>query len=47
MASRIDGRVLRDGDEIIVGRYRLSFLRVGAEASMTAEPGSGSVPFAG
>ena len=27
--ARIDGRLLQDGDEIIVGRYRLSFLRVG------------------
>jgi pSer/pThr/pTyr-binding forkhead associated (FHA) protein len=40
--SRIDGRVLKDGDEIIVGRYRLSFLQVGAEAA--AKPGAGSGP---
>jgi pSer/pThr/pTyr-binding forkhead associated (FHA) protein len=26
--ARVEGKVLRDGDEIIVGRYRLSFLRV-------------------
>jgi DNA-directed RNA polymerase subunit RPC12/RpoP len=26
--ARVDGRVLQDGDEIIVGRYRLSFLSV-------------------
>ena len=26
--ERIDGRLLRDGDEIIVGRYRLSFVAV-------------------
>jgi pSer/pThr/pTyr-binding forkhead associated (FHA) protein len=24
--ERIEGRLLRDGDEIIVGRYRLSYL---------------------
>ena len=41
--ERIDGRVLRDGDEIIVGRYRLSFLRIGAESSLTTAPGSGPV----
>jgi predicted nucleic acid-binding Zn-ribbon protein len=38
--SRIDGRPLNDGDEIIVGRYRLGFVRVGAEeplATGTAE----------
>jgi pSer/pThr/pTyr-binding forkhead associated (FHA) protein len=35
--QRIDGHVLVDGDEIIVGRYRLSFLSVAAEA--TAAPG--------
>jgi DNA-directed RNA polymerase subunit RPC12/RpoP len=29
--ARIDGKALRDGDEIIVGRYRLSFLSVPAE----------------
>jgi len=28
--SRVDGKVLQDGDEIIVGRYRLAFLRVPA-----------------
>jgi hypothetical protein len=26
--ARVDGRVLEDGDEIIVGRYRLSFLSI-------------------
>jgi hypothetical protein len=42
--SRIDGRALEDGDEIIVGRYRLSFLRVSAEALATAggDVGAGS-----
>jgi predicted nucleic acid-binding Zn-ribbon protein len=28
--ERIDGQLLKDGDEIIVGRYRLSFLLVGS-----------------
>jgi pSer/pThr/pTyr-binding forkhead associated (FHA) protein len=42
--DRIDGRLLRDGDEIIVGRYRLSFLHVGAESSVSSPSGSGSVP---
>ena len=41
--ERIDGRVLQDGDEIIVGRYRLSFLRVGSESSLSSAAGSGSV----
>jgi pSer/pThr/pTyr-binding forkhead associated (FHA) protein len=40
--SRIDGRALQDGDEIIVGRYRLSFLRIAAKAS--AEPGAPTNP---
>jgi len=30
--ARVDGRALRDGDEIIVGRYRLYFLSVHPEA---------------
>jgi predicted nucleic acid-binding Zn-ribbon protein len=40
--ARIDGRALQDGDEIIVGRYRLSFLRVTADSSEArgAEAGS-------
>jgi pSer/pThr/pTyr-binding forkhead associated (FHA) protein len=29
--ERIEGKVLEDGDEIIVGRYRLSFLVVAPE----------------
>ncbi len=29
--ARIEGKTLRDGDEILVGRYRLSFLEVAAE----------------
>ena len=42
--QRIDGRLLHDGDEIIIGRYRLSFLHVGAESSVSSPSGSGSVP---
>jgi predicted RNA-binding Zn-ribbon protein involved in translation (DUF1610 family) len=40
--SRIDGRALQDGDEIIVGRYRLSFLRVSAEAVAAAGGDAGA-----
>jgi hypothetical protein len=29
--ERIEWRVLKDGDEIVVGRYRLGFLSVAAE----------------
>jgi pSer/pThr/pTyr-binding forkhead associated (FHA) protein len=39
--ERIDGRLLQDGDEIIVGRYRLSFLRVAAGSAATPPAGSG------
>ncbi len=35
--DRIDGRLLQDGDEIIVGRYRLGFMRVGPEGQVRAE----------
>ncbi|HEX5852766.1 MAG TPA: FHA domain-containing protein [Solirubrobacteraceae bacterium] len=35
--ARVDGKALRDGDEIIVGRYRLSFVSVSEEE---AESGS-------
>jgi FHA domain/Zinc-ribbon containing domain len=40
--SRIDGRVLEDGDEIIVGRYRLTFLSVSPDALLAAgsDPGA-------
>jgi len=40
--SRVDGRVLADGDEIIVGRYRLMFISVagetGAQTPAAADP---------
>ena len=35
--ARVDGQALRDGDEIIVGRYRLSFLSV-SPAGREARP---------
>jgi predicted nucleic acid-binding Zn-ribbon protein len=34
--ERIEGRVLKDGDEIIVGRYRLGYLVVGGQATGAA-----------
>jgi pSer/pThr/pTyr-binding forkhead associated (FHA) protein len=30
--ARVDGKALQDGDEIIVGRYRLAFVSVPASA---------------
>jgi hypothetical protein len=38
--ARVDGRTLADGDEIIVGRYRLCFVSVAAEAELAAGGGS-------
>jgi predicted nucleic acid-binding Zn-ribbon protein len=38
--ERIEGRVLKDGDEIVVGRYRLAFLVVAAASSSAAESAS-------
>jgi pSer/pThr/pTyr-binding forkhead associated (FHA) protein len=29
--ARIEGKTLKDGDEILVGRYRLSFLSVSTD----------------
>jgi hypothetical protein len=40
--ARIDGRVLEDGDEIIVGRYRLTFLSVSPEALLASSPDAGA-----
>jgi FHA domain/Zinc-ribbon containing domain len=43
--ERIEWRVLSDGDEIVVGRYRLSFLSVTpAELGHPAESGHASTP---
>ena len=38
--ARVDGKALRDGDEIIVGRYRLLFIDVPGDAAPTADAGS-------
>jgi hypothetical protein len=38
--ARVEGRTLRDGDEILVGRYRLSFLNVVSQPDATAAPGA-------
>jgi FHA domain/Zinc-ribbon containing domain len=35
--ARVEGKVLKDGDEIIVGRYRLSFLNVAPNADADHE----------
>ena len=35
--ARVEGKVLKDGDEIIVGRYRLSFLNVAATPGEASE----------
>jgi pSer/pThr/pTyr-binding forkhead associated (FHA) protein len=49
--ARVEGKVLNDGDEIIVGRYRLSFLDVSpqpeASAGASGTPGQASLPDAG
>ena len=39
--SRVDGQLLRDGDEIIVGRYRLLFVTMPAGADDAPTQGSG------
>ena len=38
--SRIEGKVLQDGDEIVVGRYRLSFLSVALRSWRDSVPGA-------
>jgi len=49
--ARVEGKVLNDGDEIIVGRYRLSFLDVAPQPDATVEssgaPEQASLPDAG
>jgi pSer/pThr/pTyr-binding forkhead associated (FHA) protein len=46
--ERIEGKVLEDGDEIIVGRYRLSFLVVAPErAAAAGSEGSSALHRAG
>lgn len=45
--SRVEGKALQDGDEIIVGRYRLCFIRVAADADAsplaTESPSTGTI----
>jgi predicted nucleic acid-binding Zn-ribbon protein len=41
--ERIEGQLLADGDEIIVGRYRLGFLVVSPERSSAAQSAAGPV----
>jgi hypothetical protein len=42
--TRVEGRTLEDGDEIVVGRYRLTFFSVGAANDPLAEsPGASSL----
>jgi hypothetical protein len=42
--TRVEGRTLEDGDEIVVGRYRLRFFSVGALDETVAEsPGASSL----
>jgi pSer/pThr/pTyr-binding forkhead associated (FHA) protein len=36
--ERVDWRVVRDGDEILVGRYRLTFLEVSKVREPVREP---------
>ncbi len=36
--ERVEWRELQDGDEIVVGRYRLAFLDAGTEAATQADP---------
>jgi hypothetical protein len=46
--TRVEGRVLSDGDEILVGRYRLSFFSVTAPSEPALEsPDASSLPAAG
>jgi hypothetical protein len=36
----VEGKALQDGDEIIVGRYRLIFVRVTADSDGDSEVGA-------
>jgi pSer/pThr/pTyr-binding forkhead associated (FHA) protein len=38
--ARVEGKVLKDGDEIIVGRYRLSFLNVAPTSEAASQAAS-------
>jgi pSer/pThr/pTyr-binding forkhead associated (FHA) protein/DNA-directed RNA polymerase subunit RPC12/RpoP len=39
--ARVDGQTLKDGDEIIVGRYRLSFISIAEEAGSERQQSTG------
>jgi pSer/pThr/pTyr-binding forkhead associated (FHA) protein len=41
--ARVEGKVLQDGDEIIVGRHRLSFINVAVGEAGSARPDSPSL----
>jgi predicted nucleic acid-binding Zn-ribbon protein len=46
--ARVDGKTLQDGDEIIVGRYRLAFVAVSADVdAVSADAGGGSLSASG
>jgi predicted nucleic acid-binding Zn-ribbon protein len=40
--ARVDGKALQDGDEIIVGRYRLAFVSVPSSAAASPADGPGT-----
>jgi hypothetical protein len=42
--ARVEGKALKDGDEIIVGRYRLIFVKVAADAYTEQETAPESAP---
>jgi len=42
--SRVEGKALQDGDEIIVGRYRLIFVEVAADPDDGLEVSTGETP---
>jgi FHA domain/Zinc-ribbon containing domain len=44
--ARVEGKTLKDGDEIIVGRYRLMFLSVAADEAETHVKGSATTALA-
>jgi pSer/pThr/pTyr-binding forkhead associated (FHA) protein len=41
--ARVDGKALRDGDEIIVGRYRLAFISIPAGSQALHAPAAASI----
>ncbi len=47
--ARVEGKALQDGDEIIVGRYRLRFVRIAAESAggQPSRPGGEQLRAAG